>query len=481
MCRINLHKSSGPDGVPNWLLRDLAPLLSQPLAAIFNASLREGYLPPIWKSAEVVPVPKVDAPMSIQNDLRPISLLPTLAKVFESIVGNWLLSFIEPYLDNCQFGCRKSRSTAHALIAIIHTWMSSLDSHGSVRSVFVDFRKAFDLVDHNILFTKLLKYNMPHFLLLWFASYLSNRQQRVRLNGSVSTFRKLNGAMPQGSWLGPLAFLVLIDDLTTGCPVHKYVDDTTLSELVPAKQFDTYISTYLANLLSWASQNGMEVNTSKTKEMVLGSFTDQNLPLLSISSHAVDRVNSFKLLGVYIDSSLSWSTHINHVVKKATTRLYFLKQLKRAGLAGNHLLYFYITVIRPVLEYCAPVWHYALTKAQAESLEAVQKRALHIIFDLTREMPYEQMLMYADLNSLSARREDLSRNLFLSILNPDSCLHGLLPSPRPIAITSRLRSSQTFPRVRTRTQRYCSFIQFGLNHYQHKTAATVINTNSLTM
>ena len=109
LTQININKSPGLDGLPNWLLRDLAPLLSQPLAAIFNASLRQGYLPPIWKSAEVVPVPKVHAPISIHDHLRPISLLPTVAKVFESIVGNWFLSFIEPYLESCHFGCRKSR------------------------------------------------------------------------------------------------------------------------------------------------------------------------------------------------------------------------------------------------------------------------------------------------------------------------------------------------------------------------------------
>jgi len=137
----NVHKSSGPDGLPSWLLQDLAPLLSQPIAAIFNASLWEGYLPPIWKSAEVVPVPKVHSPTSIYNDLGPISLLPTISKVFESIVGKWFLTFIEPHLDNCQFGCRKSRSTTHALVAILHTWMTALDSHGSVRSVLWIFEK----------------------------------------------------------------------------------------------------------------------------------------------------------------------------------------------------------------------------------------------------------------------------------------------------------------------------------------------------
>jgi len=105
--------------------------------------------------------------------------------------------------------------------------------------------------------------------------------------------------------------------------------------------------------------------------MILGRLASTNLPLLSISSQTIERVTSYKLLGVHTDSSLSWSTHIDYIIKKATTRLYFLKQYKRAGLPNSHLLHFYITVIRPVLEYCTPVWHFALTKALSESLEAI--------------------------------------------------------------------------------------------------------------
>ena len=119
---------------------------------------------------------------------------------------------------------------------------------------------------------------------------------------------------------------------------------------------------------------------------------------------------------MHIDSILSWSTHIEHIIKKATTRIYFLKQLKRAGLPYSDLLHFYITVVRPVLEYCAPVWHYALKKAQSESLEAVQKRAIHITHNLTCGMPYSSMLLRVNLDSLAARREDLSRRFFFVIL-----------------------------------------------------------------
>ena len=235
LLHINVHKSSGPDGLPNWLLKEFAPIICQPLAAIFNASLREGYVPPLWKSVEIVPVPKINPPSSIQNDLRPIAILPVLAKVFESMVGRELLKFLEPNLDDTQFGSRKRRSTTHAIIALLHSWMESLDCGGSVRSVFVDFRKAFDLVDHNLLFDKLKNYGIPNSLLLWFGSYLSNRQQRVRANQCQSSWKPLMGGMPQGSWLGPLSFLVLINDLSAGCSVVKYVDDSTLSELLQPK------------------------------------------------------------------------------------------------------------------------------------------------------------------------------------------------------------------------------------------------------
>ena len=205
--------------------------------------------------------------------------------------------------------------------------------------------------------------------------------------------------------------------------------------------------------------------------MTLGQLAVTNPPLLSISSQTIERATSFKLLGLHTDSSLSWFTHIDYV--KTTTKLFFLKQLKRAGFSSSHLLHFYTTVIRPVLEYYAPVWHYALTKltkAHSESLEAVQQHAIHIVHNLTRGMPYSSMLFYAHLNNLASRREDLSRSFFRNVFNTDSCLHSLLPPPRPPAVTSsRLISPQTFPKVHTRTHRYCFFIQYGLKHYQHKT------------
>ena len=183
------------------------------------------------------------------------------------------------------------------------------------------------------------KYNIPQFLLHWFGSHLPGRQQRVRTSQSLSSWKELSGAMPQGSWLGALSFLVLIN----GCPVHNYVDDTAFTELL-SKHANSQMPTFLTKLLTWANENDMEINTTKTKEMILGPLAHTNLPLLSTPTGTIDRVTSFKLLGLHIDSSLSWANHISIITRKASSRLYFLKQLRRAGLMSNYLLHFYIAV-----------------------------------------------------------------------------------------------------------------------------------------
>jgi hypothetical protein len=130
---IDISKAAGPDGIPNWLLRDFAPFLSVPLCAIYNASIQQGYVPMVWKSAEVVPIPKVSPPKDLQNDLRPISLLPTAGKILESFVRKWILQHVTSQLDPHQFGCLAGRSTLHALVSQVHSWCTSLDAGQSVR------------------------------------------------------------------------------------------------------------------------------------------------------------------------------------------------------------------------------------------------------------------------------------------------------------------------------------------------------------
>ena len=143
-----------------------------------------------------------------------------------------------------------------------------------------------------------------------------------------------------------------------------------------------------------------------------------------------------------------------------------MTQLKRAGVTYKQLLHFYTAVIRPVLEYAAPAWHHLINHTQAQHLESVQKRAIHIIFNFTHSMSYPNVLFVAQLESLETRRNNLSRSFFQDICKPTSCLHHLIPPARDTFVTTRLRLTTSLPRPNLRTKKYCSFINFGLHHYQ---------------
>ena len=187
--------------------------------------------------------------------------------------------------------------------------------------------------------------------------------------------------------------------------------------------------------------------------------------LFLTSSGVTERVSTFQLLGIHLDTNLSWSAHINNITSKASKPLYFLKQLKRAGVPYKQLLNFYTAVIRPV-EYAAPAWQHLINRTQAQHLESVQKRAIYIIFNFTRRMSYPTVLFVAQLESLETRRNNLSRSFFQDICKPTSCLHHLIPPPRDTSVTTRLRLTTSLPRPNLRMKKYCSFINFGLHHYQ---------------
>ena len=276
--------------------------------------------------------------------------------------------------------------------------------------------------------------------------------------------------MPQGSLLGPFSFLILIDDLISQCIVHKFVDDTTFSEILPRGALTSRMQTFLQQLQDWANSAKMKLNFSKTKEMILGPLarsSPQSLSDSSSSQYTIERVQKFKLLGVTVSADLNWQTHIDAVISKPGSRLHFLRILKRSGLPSEHLRHFYISAIRPALEYCSVVWHHGLSKAQCESLEAIQRRALRIIHPSTVGMPYIFALCYSELSSLYNRRELLNQKIFRTVLQSSSCIHLLLPPPRDPNLTARLRIASAYPRPALRTKRYTSFIHHGLSKYQN--------------
>jgi len=196
--------------------------------------------------------------------------------------------------------------------------------------------------------------------------------------------------------------------------------------------------------------------------MILGHIDSTSIPSLSTPAGAIQRVTTFKLLGLHLDAGLSWMIHINTILSKASKRLYFLEQLRRAGVPPQQLLHFYTAVICPALEYASPVWHYSITRAQSQHLKSIQKRAVHIMFSFTRGMSYPNVLFVANLNSLKDRRDKFFAEPFSKTCKPASCLRHLLPPPRNTSVISRLRSSTPLPRPTSRTRKFESFVNFAL-------------------
>jgi Reverse transcriptase (RNA-dependent DNA polymerase) len=401
---------------------------------------------------------------AIQSDLRPISLTPTLGKILESFIGSWILERIEHQLDSRQYGALRGRSTTHALVDALHHWHSAVDSRQSVRTVFVDYAKAFDHVDHNILVAKMVEFGLSDVIIRWICSFLTDRRQRVKIGDVFSGWQLVNAGMAQGSYLGPLTFIILIDSLKSACLTHKFVDDTTLSEILE-KGAPSKMQHSIDELLVWSTQHAMNVNERKTKEMIIGPIINQPPTPLTLDGATIDRVKTFKFLGVLVSDDLKWSHHIEAICSKAASRLHFLKLLARSGARKEDLVYFYSSIVRPILEYACPVWHSSLTVAQSDALEAIQKRAMRIVF---QSMDYVTACILANIDALSARREQLTMKFFnRCVLNPDSCIHYLLPEKRAPEIINKLRKSSQFEISQSRTVKFSkSFIPYCLSNYQ---------------
>ena len=193
LSQLNPRKGAGPDGIPTWLLREYAFLLAPPICAIFNSSIRESVLPAVWHSAVVIPIPKCNPPKAREEDLRPMSLTPVLAKELEFFVCDWILRLAGQLLDECHFGAVKNSLAVHTLADMVHEWSSATDSSDTmVRALLLDYRRAFDLIDHCILMGKLGQLGLPIFVVSWVAAFLHDRKQRMQL----SNWYPVHGHMP---------------------------------------------------------------------------------------------------------------------------------------------------------------------------------------------------------------------------------------------------------------------------------------------
>ena len=295
----------------------------------------EGYVPELFKCADVRPLPKQMPPMSIENDIRPVSLTCQLAKVMEGFTLSRISRPIINNLDPKQFAV-PGKSTSHTLAYILHIILESLDKDGCLaRLFFADFRKGFDLIDHQILLRKLAQFDLHNCLLPRVACFLQGRSQFVTISPATSSPMVLNGGIPQGTKIGPLLFAVMVNDLiSTWSPRAKFVDDLSVVEIVP-RNSPSVLNFIVQDINQYAVTNNMTLNPSKCKEMSV-DFLQYNSCVLRpivVGNAIVERVASFKLLGAYISRDLTWFTHVNYILKKANKRLYILRALRQSGVS----------------------------------------------------------------------------------------------------------------------------------------------------
>ena len=290
----------------------------------------------------------------------------------------------------------------------------------------------------------------------WLCSFLSNRPQCVKIGNVLSNVVISNGGIPQGTKTAPLLFAILVNRLVSSWPNQlKYVDDTTVFEIIP-RCSPSYLQFIVNEIEDFASLRGMRLNPKKCKELQVNFLNYQPGPPrgLVLGSTSISQVDSYKLLGVYISSDLSWNIHIDYIVKKASKRLYALRVLARAGVSQTDLVLFYCSLIRSVLEYAAPVWA-CLPEYLNELVESVQRRALRIIFP---RLDYGSALGEARLQPLAVRRAELCSR-FMSRAQETEPLSYIVPRGTEVHHSYFLRTGNSrLDRFRGATNRFNNFV-----------------------
>ena len=361
---VNNLKNSSPgwDDIGIKILKKVLPSIGNPLMYVINLSLSQGVVPSELKKAKVIPLFKGGDPVLL-NNYRPISILPSISKILEKIMYKRIESFINRHaiLNEHQFGFRPKYGSNLALINTIDNILQAQERDEFTLGVFLDFRKAFDTVNHRILCNKLYSYGIRGTALEWIRNYLDGRYQYIQYEHIASEVLLTPCGVPQGSILGPLLFLLYINDITNVSDILSLVlfaDDT--SAFISGKDINTLINVLngeLSKITEWIKANMLSINISKTNYILFRTknkrctITDN----ITFGDQIIERVTSTRFLGVIINESLSWAEHITHISKKISKGIGIISKARKL-LNFSTCLKLYYSFIYPYLTYCVEVW-----------------------------------------------------------------------------------------------------------------------------
>jgi hypothetical protein len=409
---LDVSKAIGPDGISPRVLKECAHQIVSPLCHIFNMSLRTGILPGDWLKANVVPVFKKSDKQQVEN-YRPVSLLCVCGKVMERAIFNTVFPVIKKQLYHLQHGFVKGRSTTTQLLTVFHEISSVLDNAGQVDMIYLDFSKAFDSVSHKLLVHKLQSFGIHSDLLNWFSAYLSGREQRVVVEGIQSDWLPVISGVPQGSILGPLLFLLYINDMPSVAQhtsLALFADDSKCYKKISHISDCVQLQNDIDALFEWSQKWDLKFHPSKCQ--IICVTRKRNVIEFDYKMNGVtlERINSIKDLGIDISSTLVWDDHVNRVVAKCNKKLGMIKRAIGFTAPPNVSKTLYAALIRSDLEYGSSVWS-GTSKHNIEVLERVQRRATKFILGYPN-LDYRDRLSELSLLPLTYRREISDLNCF---------------------------------------------------------------------
>ena len=465
---LNPKKATGTDTIPAKALIPAHDILAPVFARLYNMCIDTAKFPSCAKNAEVLPIYKKDDALNKKNH-RPVSILTSSSKILEKILDTeltnmWLNDIYNEHLS----AFRRGYSCQHVLLSLTEKWHEAIEKKTTPGILLVDLSKAFDCLSHSLTTAKLLAYGLDTNSTTLISDYLSNRYQRVKINGEFSSWERIPKGVPQGSIVGPTIFNIFINDIFQKFPkgsLLNYADDNTIFTADKSiNKVKTNLQDASSTIINWCTENQMEANPAKFQTMISGHNNinieiDANTTILS-EPHV-------KLLGVHIDSDLNFHFHVSNLIKKASRQLNCVKRIAYAFSVKIKLL-LYKSFVLSNFNYCAVVWHHC-GATNTKNLEKLQLRALRFVFkDYTSS--YDDLLQKACLPTLELSRIRMIALEVFKIKNAMSpnYMNGADGMFKPPTNTYNLRSRNSATIYHSSTTRH------GLHSFRHY-GATIWN------